>query len=264
MPLPVEPHPTLAPFAPAATRSLRVFGADVELVHVPARKARQDRATAERPAFRRSPAGRIVDEEAFWRGRGCALTPNRYPFAAAQRLLWPLDRTRELRLEHWCLVLDWVRAVDGSAMVNNVGAAATIARAHAHLVPERLPFLRQLPERVCGLDLIDLPEGVTLFAKDVPFTLLGVRGDVTGIAEALVRLGEARLTASWNVVAGADGAWVLPRRVETPAPFFPYALGAAELWGRWCYMDEAPFHSATAADLEQALVAAAMPPIATG
>jgi hypothetical protein len=239
-----------------------VFGVDVELVYVPARKARQDRATTERAAFRKSPASRIVDEESFWRGDGCVLTPNRYPFAAEQRLLWPLDRARELRLELWRAIVGWVRATNGSAMVNNVGAAATIARAHAHLVPERLSFLERLPERVCTLDLIDLPEGVRLLQKDVPFCLCGVRGDVDGVAEALVRLAEARLTAAWNVVVLGDAAFVLPRRVETPAPFFPYALGAAELWGRWCYMDEAPFQSATAHDLEQALVAASMPALA--
>ena len=239
-----------------------MFGAEVELVYVPERKARLDRATGERPAFRRSPASRIVAEEAFWRGDGCVLTPNRYPFAAQQRLLWPLDRTRELRLEHWRAIVGWVRASGGSAMVNNVGAAATIARAHAHLVPERLAFLTQLGERMCARDLIDLPDGVVLLQKEVPFCLVGVRGGVDGVAEALVRLAEARLTAAWNVVVVEDAAWVLPRSVETPAPFFPYALGAAELWGRWCYMDEAPFQSASAQDLEQALVAAAMPVLA--
>jgi hypothetical protein len=260
--LPVDLHPDLAPFAPAARQKVVVFGAEVELVLVPERKARLDRATATRPAFRRSPAGRIVGDEAFWQGEGCVLTPNRYPFAAAQRLLWPLDRSRELRREHWCAIGEWVRTVGGSAMVNNVGAAATIARAHAHLVPERLPFLTQLPERTCRIDLIDLPAGVALLQKDVPFCLLGVRSDVDGVADALLRLAEARLTSAWNVVLLADTAWVLPRRIETPAPHFPYALGAAELWGRWCYMDEAPFQAAQASDLERALVAAGMPPLA--
>ena len=37
----------------------------------------------------------------------------------------------------------------------------TIARCHAHLVPERLPFLDALPERAFAGDLIDLPGGVT-------------------------------------------------------------------------------------------------------
>lgn len=260
VPLPLEPHPTLVPFAPTARRSLSVFGAPVELVFVPERKARQDRATAERPAFRRSPAARIVAEEAFWRGEGHVLTPNRHPFAAAQRLLWPLERRREPDAVFFGLCGEWVERSGGAVLVNNVGAAATIARCHAHLVPETLPFLAALPERPCPADLIDLPPGVSLVAKDLPCCLLGVRGgSVASRADALLRLGEARLVATGNLVLQGDAAWLLPRRVETPAPDFPYALGAAELWGRWCYMDEEPFAKATSAMLERALVTASMP-----
>jgi hypothetical protein len=79
-----------------------------------------------------------------------------------------------------------------------------------------------------------------------------------GRAEALVRLAEARLTAACNVVVQDQTAWLFPRRLEIPAPHFPLALGSAELWGRWCYVDEAAFGAASAKDLEQALVAAGM------
>lgn len=258
--LPIEPHASLVPFAPNAERPLVVFGAPVQLVFVPGRKQRQDRATAERPAFRRSPASRIVDEEAFWRGQGHALTQNRHPFAAGQRLLWTTDRRREPDAVFWALCGEWVERTGGSALVNSIGAAATIARCHAHLVPERLPFLDALPERAFAGDLIDLPGGVTLVEKQVPFTLLGVRSESPAArADTLLRLAEARLVAAWNVVLQADTAWVLPRALETPAEHFPYALGAAELWGRWCYMDEEPFEAATSERLERALVAAAMP-----
>ncbi len=260
VPLPLEPHASLVPFAPAARRELTVFGAPVELVYVPARKARQDRATAERPAFRRSPAPRIVSDETFWRGDGHVLTPNRHPFAAEQRLLWTTERRREPDAVFWGLCGEWVERSGGAALVNGIGAAATIARCHAHLVPERLPFLAALPERPCTADLIDLPPGVSLVAKDVPCCLLGVRGgSVAARADALLRLGEARLVACCNFVLQDDAAWLLPRRMETPAPDFPYALGAAELWGRWCYMDEEPFAAATSAMLERAFVAATMP-----
>ena len=260
VPLPIEPHPTLVPFAPTARRTLSVFGASVELVFVPERKARQDRATAERPAFRRSPAARIVGEEAFWRGEGHLLTPNRHPFAAAQRLLWPDAPRREPDAAFWQLCGDWAARSGGSALVNSVGAAATIARCHAHLVPERLPFLDALSERPFVVDLVDRPAGVALVTKHVPFCLLGVRGgDSIARAETLVRLAEARLTAAHNVVLFGDSAWLLPRRLETPAPDFPYPLGAAELWGRWCYQDEEPFAAATPAMLERALQATAMP-----
>ena len=65
MVVPIEPHPDLVPFAPAARRLLTVFGAPVQLVYVPERKQRHGRATAARPAFVRSPAARIVGSEAI-------------------------------------------------------------------------------------------------------------------------------------------------------------------------------------------------------
>ncbi|HEX6811487.1 MAG TPA: hypothetical protein VF384_07680 [Planctomycetota bacterium] len=258
---PVEPHPSLAPFEPAATRSLTVFGCRVELVLVPARKARRDRATSDRPAFVRCPASRIVREEAFWCSEGLALTPNRYPFAHQQRILWPVLPVRDPDLGLWVAAADWADRCNGTALVNNIGSAATIARAHVHLLPERLPFLGALPERRCELDLVDLPGSAELVVKDAPFCLLGVRGPAPARAEALLRLAEARLTPACNVVLQDGTAWVYPRRIETPAPHFRAALGAAEVWGRWCYVDEEPFAAATGADLEQALVAAGSEPL---
>jgi hypothetical protein len=272
MPLPIDPHPDLVPFAPVARRQLTVFGAPVELVLVPSRKARPGRATADRPAFMKSPAARILREETSWRGDGLALTPNKHPFAAGHRLVWQENVTRELGRVCWREVATWVAATGGSAMVNSIGAAATIARAHAHLVAEQLPFLLQLRERRCHLDLVDaaplaalppLPPDVELWTKDVPFCVLGVRGPAAGLAEVLERLAEARLTAAGNVVLLGDTAWLYPRAIETPAPWFPYALGAAELWGRWCFVDEVPFAAATGDALERALVVAGMPPLAS-
>ncbi|HEX5050859.1 MAG TPA: hypothetical protein VFZ65_03725 [Planctomycetota bacterium] len=253
---PLEPHASLVPFAPTARRELSVFGAPATLVLVPGRGTRQGRATNDRPAFRRSAAARIVRDEAFWRGGGLALTPNRYPFAHAQRLLWPEQPLRDPDANMWTAIGEWAAASGGTALLNNVGAAATIARAHAHLLPERLPFLDALRELDRAADLIDVPPGVELVRKDVPFCLVGVRGGARDRAAALLLLAEARLTAAWNVVVQDRTAWLFPRRVETPTPHFPYALGAAEVWGRWCYVDEEPFAAATAADLERALVAA--------
>jgi hypothetical protein len=259
--LPLRTNAELPSFQVAARREALVFGAPVELVLVPARKARQGRATADRPAFAPSNAPRIVADEALWHGFGHVLTPNRYPLAEAQLLVWPERLQREPDEIFWRMVGDWVTASDGAALHNSIGAAATIARCHAHLVPHRLPFLAALPERPVASP-IELPPGIDLVAKDVPFCLLGVRGDAGARAQALLRLAEARLCAACNIVMQQDTAWVLPRRLETPAPHFPYALGAAELWGRWCYLDEESFAAATSAALERALVAAGMPPLA--
>jgi len=259
---PVEGHAALVPFAPAATRSLEVHGAPVSLVHVPDRRNRANRADDERPAMARSRAARIVANEAIWRSDGLALTPNRYPFASGQRLLWMARPAREPDGALWRAALGWVERSGGSALLNNIGAAATIPRAHVHLVDERLPFLDALPERPLRSDLIDAPDGCELLCKDVPFCVVGVRGEVDAIADALLLLADARLTATWNVVLTRGVAWIVPRRVEVPAPHFPQALGAAEVWGRWCYVDEAPYAAATGQDLEEALRLATMPALA--
>ena len=67
------------------------------------------------------------------------------------------------------------------------------------------------------------------------------------------------MTSAWNVIVQDGAAWLYPRRAETPAPHFPYALGAAEVWGRWCYLDREPFDAATGAALERALALAGTP-----
>ena len=57
---PTPPDPRLEPYAPAAERSLTVFGAPVLLAYLPSRRQRQDRPGAARPAFRPSPVPRIL------------------------------------------------------------------------------------------------------------------------------------------------------------------------------------------------------------
>lgn len=256
--VPPSPAADLPSFQPAATRTVAVFGAPAELVLLPARRQRPGVADGDRPAFAASPAARIVADEALWRDGGLVLTPNRYPFARGARLLWPAAPTREVTPALWQAAAAWVASTGGTALRNDIGAAATIPRAHVHLTIERLPFLAALREQRLGAGWFDVP-GAELVRKQVPFCLLGVRGAPDRLAEALQCLAEARLTAAWNVVLEDNAAWVMPRRLETPAPYFPFALGAAELWGRWCYTDEQAFAAATAADLERALVAVGMP-----
>jgi hypothetical protein len=261
--LPTSVDAELPAFEVAGRRELSIHGAPVELVFVPARAKRHGRANAERPALAPSHAARIVADEALWRGDGHVLTPNRFPFAERQLLLWPEHARREPDVRFWRLALDWVEQSGGAALVNGIGAAATIARCHAHLVGHRLPFLDHLSERPLASPLLATANGVALVQKDVPFCLVGVRGgSIEARAEALLQLAEARLTAAANLVAQGDAVWLLPRRIEVPAPHFPWALGAAELWGRWCYMDETSFRAACAEDLERAFLAAGMPPLA--
>lgn len=258
--LPLNPHDSLVAFAPHRVRKLTVFGAPVEAVLIPGRKSRGHRPLKGRPPFAANPAQRILDEETFWRGDGLALTPNRYPFAREQRLLWAETPQREPDVLMWTAICAWTDRTGGTAMVNTVGAAATIARAHAHLTPERLEFLPNLAERDGPTGLLDLPHDVTLVQKDIACCMLGVRGgDVAARGHAIWMLASSRLTAACNVCIQDGTAWLFPRRAETPAPHFPFALGGAELWGRWCYLEEEPFLAAEGRDLERALLESGVP-----
>jgi hypothetical protein len=230
---PIEPHPSLVAFEPTAERTLSLFGRTVYLALVPGRRARSGHVRDGRLALQRSPVNRILSEEAYWRSERLAVTPNKFPFAKNQRILWMANPAREPDRRFWQTALQWVNQSDGTALLNNIGAAATIPRAHAHLIDEKMPFL----------------------------VGLAVRGDIEGKADALMRLADARLTATWNVIVMNDTAWIVPRGKQTPVPFFDQALGSAELWGRWCYVDEKPFEAATSADLEQALEIATTKPI---
>ena len=80
------------------------------------------------------------------------------------------------------------------------------------------------------------------------------------LAVAMLAIQEQRTSPAANAVLTGGHAYVFFRREETPAPHFPYALGAAELWGRWCFPDEASFEAFTAADATQALAVAGWPP----
>jgi len=259
----LPPDPTTlnaTAFHVAARRSLRVFGATVELVLLPQRAARPSRPSPQRPPFSVDPVPRILAAEAQWRGDGLALTGNRYPFAAQQAILWHERPVRDHDATLLRTVFAWNDAHRGTALINTVGAAASIARAHAHCTPERLPFLHELAERPLAAAWLPAVDGVAFVSKQAPLLLVGVRGPAAARAHAAAALLALRLCPAVNVVDSDGTAWCYPRSAETPAPHFPQALGAAEVWGRWCYVDEAPFLAATAADLEQALVTAGCAP----
>ena len=240
-------------FAPAARRELTLFGATAELVLLPGRAARPNRPGEMRAAFGPDRGLSIVEAEATWRERGLALTGNKFPFARAQTVLWSERPLREPDEDFLDRAFRWVDERGGALLVNSIGAAASIARAHAHHTDETLPFLAQLRERSFAAEWLPRVDGASYWTKDVPFCLLGVRGPATARKRAVAALQTRRLTAAVNLVSMPGETWVYPRAIEAPAPFFPYALGAAEAWGRWCFVDEAPFLAAKADDLEQAL-----------
>ena len=250
--LPLTLPESLIPYEPSATRTLRLYDAPVELAVLPERRRREGADRDGHAPFQRSPAARIIEAEAYWRCDSLALTPNRFPFARDQRVLWMADPAREPDRDFWRAALDWVDRSDGTALLNTIGAAATIPRAHAHLVGERLPFLDRLGERPLAAAPIRTPAGCELVCKELPRCVIGVRGPAAGRADALALLADARATATWNVVMTREVAWVVPRALQTPRPHFPGPMGAAEFWGRFCYVEEGPFAAATAADLQSA------------
>ncbi len=247
-------------FAPAARRQMTLFGAPVELLYLPERRARRGVPQAGRPAFSAQIVEVILRDEGIWEGSGMVMTPNRYSFGRRQAVLWAKAPLREPDLTMLELLLLLEEELSGAVLLNSVGAAASIARCHMHLMDERLPFLGHfdvVPQRPEALDAVhELPVGVTCVALAPPFPGLGlgVRGPAKGRAVVVHRLLNARTTPAFNLVSQDATTWVFPRSVsETPTPHFPNALGAAELWGRWCFSDEQPFLTATPASLEAAL-----------
>lgn len=245
---------------PAASRQLPLFGTTVQLVLLPGRAKRPSRPSLQRSPFQASPADRILASETVWRGHGFAVTPNRYPFANQQVLLWSEEPTREPSTAFLSLLFEWALATDCRGLVNSIGAAASIPRAHAHLTCESQPFLRTVAEQPLTATWLPDVAGVSYWQKDLPTCVLGVRGAPQRRAAALHALQLCRLTAACNLVVDGDTTWIYPRsKHEVPSPHFPFALGAAELWGRWCFLDEESFARTTADDLAQALQMAGCP-----
>lgn len=257
---PFGADPRVVPLVIEASREVRVFGAPAHVTLLSHRARRANRPGDARPAFRRSPAAHIVSAEAIWRGEGLALTPNRYPMLAEQRILWHAVPHPHPGLAMWRAVHEWVDANRGSALHNTVGAAASIAAAHVHLCRERSGFLAALPLRPGALELVEVDD-LLIEAAAVPFCLLRLSGTSRQRAAGVEQLSVARLLPAWNVVVEPGTTWIYPRRREIPAPHFPHALGAAELWGRWCHTDEAEFEAATGEAMERALVAAGADPL---
>jgi len=248
----------LVDFEPAAVRRVRVFGATAELAWIPSRAARAGQPGPDRPAFRADAAERILAHETLHRDGAFSVTPNRFPFAQRLALLWAVPAQREASVELLAAAFAWARRHGGTALVNSIGAASSIARAHVHVTVEQLPFLDELDELPLAGEWLPRVEGVQFVRKRLPCWFVGARGDVAQVARALHALQLRRSSAAATVVACGETAWLVPRTLET-APGFPHPLGSAEAWGRWCYLREEDWARAEPAQLESALVASGMP-----
>jgi hypothetical protein len=240
-----------------ARRSARVFGIPVELVLIPGRAQRANLPGATRPSFVPDRGARIRANEALWDdGKSLVLTPNLWPFYARQGLLWRRQGTgRELREDFLRPALELARALGATLMHNTIGAAASVPMAHLHLVEAASPFVHQIAgERIfASADL-------ELLRPRFDAASCGLRcADSARAARWATRLLELRTSPAANLVAQGELLWIVPRRRETPEQGFPYALGCAELAGRWVYQQQEAFEAAEGEELEQALLEACSP-----
>lgn len=242
-------------FEPAARRRVWVLGAPVELVWTPERARRRGRPGAGRLPFSVCPSARILAEETVWRNEFVALTPNRYPLGERCAILWRHAPEREADAALLEVGLALAEATRGSLLLNTIGAAASIARAHAHLLSERSGFLESFGRRPWNGPDPGLGGDVEVYTpgERFPGPAVGVSGPLRARAAAAAELLRRRLRPAANLVAVDDMCWVFARTRETPAPHFPHALGAGELWGRFFYTEREDFERASPADLETAL-----------
>ena len=255
-PFALLPH---SPLNVTARVELELFGARAELICLPDRGVRVG-APGARAVFQPNRADEIIQRESVWEAPGMALTPNRFPFADRHAVLWCTERRWHPSLEMLEVGFAMEDTVAGTSIVNSVGAAASITRGHIHLVGEQLPFLAQLPKSAVAAEEVGLRaedlDGCQLDRLAPPFPVwsVGVRGPHAHRARVVIRLLECLTTPSFNLI-GSDGtAWLVPRSpMEIPKPYFPQALGGAELWGRWCFDDRNALENSTARDLEQAV-----------
>lgn len=256
------------PFTLVPTRSLEtvgrrtamVFGAPVELVCLPGRRDRGGVPNDRRPTFLPNRAPGILREEEVWSAPGVIMTGNAFPFTDRQIVLWATERRREPSIEMLQVAYAMEDEVVGTTVVNSMGAAGSITRSHIHLLGATNEFFETLPKSQINPDLVGLDLDhlgpCELWRLDPPFpiTAVGVRGLASERAQTMHHLLECRTTPAFNLIGSHRTSWLVPRsRVEMPAPHFRQALGGAELWGRWCYIDTEAFEQATAAALESAI-----------
>lgn len=256
--LPTDPFILIpaSEFEAAGRRQMPVYGQQVELLYLPGRGRRQGIPGPGIPPFRPSPMARILSEEALWRGQGVTITANPFPFAQRQLLMWAEAPVREVSLEMLEMAITMAERCQGTALLNSTGAAASISRAHLHLIGDQGGFLSKLPSEVVHPDY--LPEDPALECRICTAPFPGfvhiLRGPIRSRARASHQLLELRSTPAVNLISTGGQTFIVPRStLEIPSPHFPHALGAAELFGRWCYADEKAFAEATSADLEKAL-----------
>lgn len=243
-----------------ASRRVLAFGLPYELVLIPSRGQRANLPGAGRPAFVSDKGGRIRAGEALVQDENVVLTPNRFAFYPQHGLLWQAEGfAREAPVP---LLESGFRLADqaeGALLVNSIGASASICQAHGHLVRAKSRVLPALPMKTLGVN-----RSLQIRATDPqaghPALTVQIRGGSAGDRARLVRaLLDLRSSASYHVLAQEDVAFVIPRRREIVAEVSPYALGAAEFFGRFVLPERETFDRLERPDLERSLAEASVP-----
>ncbi len=243
-----------------ASRRLLAFGLPYELVLIPSRGQRANLPGMERRAFVSDKGGRIRDQEELAREETIVLTPNRFAFYEQHGLLWQaVGFAREAPVSLMEAGFRLAEQAGGGLLINSIGASASICQAHAHLVRAKSEVLARLSMRALGE-----ARGLRVLATDPeaghPGLVVLVRGgrasDRAGFVRALLDL---RTSASYHVLAQDDSSWVIPRRRETVAEASPYALGAAEFFGRFVLPERETFDRLDRTAIELALEEASVP-----
>ena len=172
-------------------------------------------------------------------------------------LLWTVEPIREPNVELLHAGMTWAENLECTVLWNSVGAAASIPRAHLHLLPGVGSGFLAAETRAWQLGT---EIAIRASQVELPFAVLELHGPAIERAEAATRLLTMRACAAANLVTVADRTWFVPRSdAEIPGGAFPYALGASELWGQWCFPDEEAFRAADGPGLERALRASTRP-----
>lgn len=252
--------------APPHRVEREVFGVRASVLSLPHRTSRHGMPRQDRPPFQANHADRIIATEAVWTGPGVAMTGNRFPFSAQQVILWATERRREPTRSMLEIAFRIEADVDGTSMVNSIGAAGSVTRSHVHVIGESPSFLRELPARGIEPESVFLTEeqasGCEVICLDAPFpgVAIGLRGSVEARAETMHHLLECRTAQAFNLISNGGISWLVPRSaVEITAPHFPQALGSAEISGLWCVNDPEVFARLDGPGMEAALAMGCVP-----
>jgi hypothetical protein len=243
-----------------ASRRLLAYGLPYELVLIPSRGQRANLPGGRRPAFTCDRGGRIRQAEALASDDDVVLTPNRFAFYEQHGLLWQAEGfAREAPVRLLEAGFRIAEQSGGALLVNSIGASASICQAHGHLVRARSEVLAGLPMSPLGAE-----RGLKLLASDPraghPALAIQVRGGSASDRARLVRaLLDLRTSASYHVLAQEDAAWVMPRRREIVEEVSPYAIGAAEFFGRFVLPDRETYDRLDRSSIELALAEASLP-----